>query len=88
MNLTKRKEKITKQLSKSDSLFFLLEVEHLFPEGREVVSFLGKEDEKRVREFESIASRYVPLVGREIPNCCDCGGTIKQGDDYFVCDTC
>ena len=88
MNLTKRKEKIAKQFSEPDSLFFLLEVEHLFPEGREVVSFLEKEDKERVREFESIASRYVPLVGREIPNCCDCGGTIEQCEDYLVCDTC
>ena len=86
--LTKRKESIVKQLSKSDSLFFQLEVEHLFSEEKEVVSFFEKEDEKRVSEFESIASKYVPIVGRKIPNCCDCGGTIEQGDDYCVCDTC
>ena len=117
--LTKRKESIVKQLSKSDSLFFLLEVEHLFPEEREVVSFLGKakglrplgtpsnevggggeggeapsEDQERVRAFNAIASRYYPatrdlsrgLRGRSPP--CDCGGTIEQNNDYYVCDTC
>ena len=86
--LTKRKERIPKQLSKSDPLFFLLEVEHLFPEEKEVVSFLEKEDPGREEAFESIASRYVPIVGRKLPNCCDCGGTIERGDDYCVCDTC
>ena len=86
--LTKRKERIAKQLSGSDSLFFRLEVEHLFPEEREVVSFLGKEDRERVRTFESIASRYYPLVGRKLPKGCDCGGTIEQNNDYCVCDTC
>ena len=126
--LTKRKESIVKQLSKSDSLFFLLEVEHLFPEEREVVSFLGKtkglrrggeggeapsEDQERVRAFNAIASRYYPSKGlrplgapatrnlspnggglkgggapfwRSPP--CDCGGTIEQNNDYYVCDTC
>ena len=92
--LTKRKESIVKQLSKSDSLFFLLEVEHLFPEKREVVSLLGKEDQERVRAFNAIASRYYPatrdlsrgLRGRSPP--CDCGGTIEQNNDYYVCDTC
>ena len=49
--LTKRKESIVKQLSKSDSLFFQLEVEHLFSEEKEVVSFFEKEDEKRVSEL-------------------------------------
>ena len=34
--LTKRKERIAKQLSNSDSLFFLLEVEPLFSEEKEV----------------------------------------------------
>ena len=86
--LTKRKERIAKQLSGSDSLFFLLEVEHLFPEEREVVSFLGKEDRERVRTFESIASRYYPLVGRKLSKGCDCGRTIEQNNDYCVCDTC
>ena len=55
-----------KQLSKSDSLFFLLEVEHLFPEEKEVVCFFGtqsNEDKERVREFEAIASRYYPSKG-------------------------
>ena len=94
-----------KQLSKSDSLFFLLEVEHLFPEEKEVVCFFGtqsNEDQERVREFEAIASRYYPskrlrpndggLRGggtsfwRSLP--CDCGGTIEQNNDYYVCDTC
>ena len=95
--LTKRKESIVKQLSKSDSLFFLLEVEHLFPEEREVVSFLGTPSnggEERVRAFNAIASRYYPatrdlsrgLRGRSPP--CDCGGTIEQNNDYYVCDTC
>ena len=99
--LTKRKESIVKQLSKSDSLFFLLEVEHLFPEEREVVSFLGTPSnevggggEERVRAFNAIASRYYPatrdlsrgLRGRS-PTC-DCGGTIEQNNDYYVCDTC
>ena len=61
--LTKRKESIVKQLSKSDSLFFLLEVEHLFPEGKEVAYFFGtpsNEDQERVRAFNTIASRYYP----------------------------
>ena len=111
--LTKRKESIVKQLSRSDSLFFLLEVEHLFPEEREVVSLLGKEDQERVRAFNAIASRYYPSKGlrplgtpttcnlspnggglkgggapfwRSPP--CDCGGTIEQNNDYYVCDTC
>ena len=95
--LMKRKESIIKQLSKSDSLFFLLEVEHLFPEEKEVVCFFGtqsNEDQERVREFEAIASRYYPtthdlsrgLRGRSLP--CDCGGTIEQNNDYYVCDTC
>ena len=61
--LTKRKESIVKQLSRSDSLFFLLEVEHLFPEEREVVFLLGKEDQERVRAFNAIASRYYPSKG-------------------------
>ena len=86
--LTKRKERIVKQLKGSDSLFFQLEVEHLFSEEKEVVSFFEKEDEKIVSEFESIASRYVPIVGRKLPNCCDCGGTIEWGDEHCVCDTC
>ena len=86
--LTKRKERIAKQLSKSDSLFFLLEVEHLFSEEKEVVSFFEKEDPEREEAFESIASRYVPIVGRKLPNCCDCGGTIERGDERCVCDTC
>ena len=94
--LTKRKERIFKYLvtkyrqnkSEVNPLFFLLEVEHLFPEGREVVSFLGKEDQERVRAFEAIASRFYPLVGRNLPKGCDCGGTIEQGNDYCVCDTC
>ena len=62
----KRKESIVKQLSKSDSLFFLLEVEHLFPEEKEVVCFFGtpsNEDQERVREFEAIASRYYTSKG-------------------------
>ena len=80
--LTKRKERIAKQLSNSDSLFFLLEVEPLFLEEREVVAFLEKEDEERGRKFESTASRSVPLVGRKLPNCCDCGGTIERDNDY------
>ena len=114
--LTKRKESVMKQLSKSDSLFFLLEVEHLFPEQKEVVCFFGtpsNEDQERVREFEAIASRYYPSKGlhplgtpatrnlspndgglkgggasfwRSLP--CDCGGTIEQNNDYYVCDTC
>ena len=97
--LTKRKESIMKQLSKSDSLFFLLEVEHLFPEEKEVVCFFGtqsNEDQERVREFEAIASRYYTskglrhlgwgLRGRSLP--CDCGGAIEQNNDYYVCDTC
>ena len=86
--LTKRKERIAKQLSKSDSLFFLLEVEHLFSEEKEVVSFFEKEDPEREEAFESIASRYVPIVGRKLPNCCDCGGTIEWGDEHCVCDSC
>ena len=85
-------------MSKSDSLFFLLEVEHLFPEEKELVYFFGtpsNEDQERVREFEAIASRYYPskglhlgrgLRGRSPP--CDCGGTIEQNNDYYVCDTC
>ena len=93
--LTKRKERIFKYLdakyrqynSEVNPLFFLLEVEHLFPEGREVVSFLGEEDQERVRTFESIASRYYRLVGRNLPKGYDCGGTIEQGNDYCVCDT-
>ena len=95
--LMKRKESIIKQLSKSDSLFFLLVVEHLFPEEKEVVCFFGtpsNEDQERVREFEAIASRYYPITrdlgrglrGRSLP--CDCGGTIEQNNDYYVCDTC
>ena len=55
-----------KQLSKSDSLFFLLEVEHLFQGDKEVVCFLGtpsNEYEERVREFEAIASRYYTSKG-------------------------
>ena len=99
--LMKRKESIMKKLSKSDSLFFLLEVEHLFPEEKEVVYFFGtpsNEDQERVREFNAIASRYYPLGtpatrdlgrglrGRSPP--CDCGGTIEQNNDYYVCDTC
>ena len=92
--LTKRKESIVKQLSKSDSLFFLLEVEHLFSEEKEVVSFFEKEDQERVRAFDAMASRYYPatrdlsrgLRGRSPP--CDCGGTIEQSNDYCVCDTC
>ena len=92
--LTKRKESIVKQLSKSDSLFFLLEVEHLFPEEKEVVYFFEKEGGERVRAFDAIASRYYPatrglsrgLRGRSPP--CDCGGTIEQNKDYYVCDTC
>ena len=116
--LTKRKESIVKQLSKSDSLFFLLEVEHLFPEEREVVSFLGTSSnevggggEERVRAFNAIASRYYPTKGlhpletppkdpKSLTFCvaggsrglhplgCDCGGTIEQNNDYYVCDTC
>ena len=103
--LTKRKESIMKQLSKSDSLFFLLEVEHLFPEEKEVVCFFGtpsNEDQERVREFEAIASRYYPLGTPATCNLslngwgsrglnplgCDCGGTIEQNNDYYVCDTC
>ena len=110
--LTKRKESIVKQLSKSDSLFFLLEVEHLFPEEKEVVYFFGtpsNEDQERVRAFNTIASRYYPSKGlhplgtpatRDLsPNDgggapfwrsppCDCGGTIEQNNDYYVCDTC
>ena len=94
--LTKRKERIFKYLdtkyrqnkSEVNPLFFLLEVERLFPEGREVVSFLGKEDQERVRAFEAIASRYYPIVGRNLPKGCDCGGTIEQNNDYCVCDTC
>ena len=86
--LTKRKERIAKQLSGSDSLFFLLEVEPLLSEEREVVSFLGKEDQQRIRAFESIASRYYTLVSRNLPKGCDCGGTIEQDKDYCVCDTC
>ena len=103
--LMKRKESIIKQLSKSDSLFFLLEVEHLFPEEKEVVCFFGtpsNEDQERVREFEAIASRYYPLGtpatcnlslngwgSRGLnPLVCDCGGTIEQNNDYYVCDTC
>ena len=99
----KRKESIIKQLSKSDSLFFLLEVEHLFPEEKEVVCFFGtpsNEDQERVRAFNTIASRYYPskglhptthdlsrgLRGQRPP--CDCGGTIEQNNDYYVCDTC
>ena len=99
--LTKRKESIMKQLSKSDSLFFLLEVEHLFPEEKEVVCFFGtqsNEDKERVREFEAIASRYYtskglhpkgasPSSGRRLT--CDCGGgNFEQNNDYYVCDTC
>ena len=95
--LMKRKESIIKQLSKSDSLFFLLEVEHLFPEEKEVVCFFGtpsNEDQERVRAFNTIASRYYPtthdlsrgLRGQRPP--CDCGGTIEQNNDYYVCDTC
>ena len=94
--LTKRKERIFKYLdtkyrqnkSEVNPLFFLLEVEQLFPEEREVVSFLGKEDQERVRAFESIASRYYPLVSRNLPKGCDCGGTIEQNNDYCVCDMC
>ena len=119
--LTKRKERIFKQLrtkyeqneSNVNPLFFLLEVEHLFPDGKEVVSFFGKakglrplgtpsnevenggeggeapsEDQERGRAFESIASRYYPLVGRKLPKGCDCGGIIEQNNDYCVCDTC
>ena len=86
--LTKRKERISRQLDDSDSLFFLLEVEPLFLEKREVVSFLGKEDQEKVRAFQSIASRYYPLVGRKLPKDCDCGGTIEQDNDHCVCDTC
>ena len=100
-----------KQLSKSDSLFFLLEVEHLFPEEKEVVYFFGtpsNEDQERVRAFNTIASRYYPSKGlRPLgtpatcnlslngwgsrglnPLGCDCGGTIEQNNDYYVCDTC
>ena len=74
--LTKRKERIFKYLEENNSevnpLFFLLEVEPLFPETREVVSFLGEEqDDQRVRAFEAIASRYYPLVGRKLPKGCD-----------------
>ena len=109
--LTKRKESIVKQLSKSDSLFFLLEVEHLFPEEKEVVYFFKKEDQERVRAFDAIASRYYPTKGlhpletppkdpKSLTFCvaggsrglhplgCDCGGTIEQNNDYYVCDTC
>ena len=112
--LTKRKESIMKQLSKSDSLFFLLEVEHLFPEEKEVVCFFGtpsNEDQERVRAFNTIASRYYPSKGlrplgtppkdtKSLIFCvaggsrglnplgCDCGGTIEQNNDYYVCDTC
>ena len=90
--LTKRKERIFKYLEENNSevnpLFFLLEVESLFPETREIVSFLGEDDQERVRAFEAIASRYYPLVGRKLPNCCDCGGTIEQSKDCCVCDTC
>ena len=75
--LTKRKERIFKYLdtkSEVNPLFFLLEVEHLFPEEREVVSFLGKgseapsEDQERVRAFEAIASRYYPRKGSTLTN--------------------
>ena len=61
--LTKRKERIFKYLdtkyrqnkSEVNPLFFLLEVEHLFPEEREVVSFFGKGGEATsVRAFESM----------------------------------
>ena len=52
--LTKRKERVSKQLDDSDSLFFLLEVEPLFPEDREVVSFLGGEDQEKVRAFDQL----------------------------------
>ena len=69
-------------------LFFLLEVESLFPETREVVSFLGEDDQERIRAFGAIASGYYPLLGRKLPNCYDCGGTIEQSKDYCVCDTC
>ena len=116
--LTKRKERIFKYLdtkyrqnkSEVNPLFFLLEVEHLFPEEREVVSFLGKEDQERVREFEAIAERFVGFTSSPLngpmdnlkaskssvggglrglhPLRCDCGGTIEQGNDYCVCDTC
>ena len=95
--LTKRKERIFKYLdtkyrqnkSEVNPLFFLLEVEHLFQEEREVVSFLGKRGGAHsVRAFESIASRYYPIVGRNLPKGCDCGGTIEQNNDYCVCDTC
>ena len=95
--LTKRKESIMKQLSKSDSLFFLLEVEHLFPEEKEVVCFFGtqsNEDKERVREFEAITSRYYPATrngwgSRGInPLGCDCGGNFEHNNDYYVCDTC
>ena len=95
--LTKRKERIFKCLDAkyrqnkrgANPLFFLLEVESLFPETREVVSFLGEDqDDQRIRAFEAVASRYYPLVGRTLPNCCDCGGTIEQSKDYCVCDTC
>ena len=27
-------------------------------------------------------------MGRNLPKGCDCGGTIEQGNDYCVCDTC
>ena len=82
--LTKRKESIVKQLSKSDSLFFQLEVDPLFSEEKEVVSFFEKEDDSA---FEAIASKYVQ-VSKELPEDCDCGGTIEWGDDHRVCDTC
>ena len=101
--MTKRKERIFKYLdtkyrqnkSEVNPLFFLLEVEHLFPDGKEVVSSLGNlrrevegGEAPSVRTFESIASRYYPLVGRKLPNGCDCGGTIEQNNDYCDCDTC
>ena len=93
-----------KQLSKSDSLFFLLEVEHLFPGEKEVVCFFGtspNEYEERVREFEAIASRYYTSKGLHPKGAspsrvlsgrrltCDCGGgNVEQNNDYYVCDTC
>ena len=82
--LTKRKESIVKQLSKPDSLFFQLEVDPLFSEEKEVVSFFEKEDDSA---FEAIASKYVRL-DRKLLKGCDCGGTIERGDDHCVCDTC
>ena len=77
-----------RKLERLDSLFFLLEVEPLFSEEKEVVSFLEQEDQEKVRSFESIAPRYFPIVGRKFENGCDCGGKIDRDSDYCVCNTC